>query len=105
MPNGSLEKWLHSHNCFLDMLQRLNVTVDVALALEYLHHGYSMPIIHCDIKPSNVLLDEDMVVHVSDFGISKMLGVGASTARTKTLATIGYTAPGDHVYSVSYNIS
>ncbi|CAN6553021.1 unnamed protein product [Malus baccata var. baccata] len=87
------------------MLQRLNIIVDVALALEYLHHGYSMPIVHCDINPSNVLLDEDMVAHVSDFGISKLLGEGASTARTKTLATIGYTAPGDHVYSVSYNIS
>ncbi|RXH86137.1 hypothetical protein DVH24_017190 [Malus domestica] len=84
------------------MLQRLNIIVDVALALEYLHNGYSMPIVHCDIKPSNVLLDE--VAHVSDFGISKLLGEGASTARTKTLATIGYTAPGDHVYSVSYNI-
>ncbi|KAM3393901.1 hypothetical protein P3S68_002902 [Capsicum galapagoense] len=48
--------------------------IDVACALEYLHHGCSLPVIHCDVKPSNVLLDEDIVAHLSDFGISKLLG-------------------------------
>ncbi|KAM3306598.1 hypothetical protein P3S67_013468 [Capsicum chacoense] len=48
--------------------------IDVACALEYLYHGCSLPVIHCDVKPSNVLLDEDMVSHLSDFGISKLLG-------------------------------
>ncbi|KAL2538730.1 LRR receptor-like serine/threonine-protein kinase FLS2 [Forsythia ovata] len=93
MPNGSLEKWLYSHNYFLDMLKRLNIAIDVALALEYLHHGHIFPIVHCDLKPSNVLLDEDMVAHVSDFGIAKLFDEGESTAQTKTLATIGYMAP------------
>ncbi|PHT55319.1 putative LRR receptor-like serine/threonine-protein kinase [Capsicum baccatum] len=46
--------------------------IDVAYALEYLYHGCSFPVIHCDLKPSNVLLDEDMVSHLSDFGISKL---------------------------------
>ncbi|KAL2513237.1 putative LRR receptor-like serine/threonine-protein kinase [Abeliophyllum distichum] len=94
MPNGSLEKWLYSHNYFLDMLKRLNMVIDVALALEYLHHGHTFPIVHCDLKPSNVLLNEDMVAHVSDFGIAKIFDEGESTAQTKTLATIGYMAPG-----------
>ncbi|KAL2514807.1 LRR receptor-like serine/threonine-protein kinase FLS2 [Forsythia ovata] len=93
MPNGSLEKWLYSHNYFLDMLKRLNIAIDIALGLEYLHHGHTFPIVHCDLKPSNVLLDKDMVAHVSDFGIAKLFDEGESTAQTKTLATIGYMAP------------
>lgn len=58
MPNGNLEKWLYSDDHSLDLLQRLDIMRDVATALEYLHHGYSTPVIHCDLKPSNVLLDE-----------------------------------------------
>ncbi|KDO41213.1 hypothetical protein CISIN_1g039957mg [Citrus sinensis] len=75
MPNGSLEKRLYSHNYFLDILERLNIMIDVGSTLEYLHHGHSSaPIIHCDLKPTSILLDENMVAHVSDFGISKLLG-------------------------------
>ncbi|XP_028781416.1 receptor kinase-like protein Xa21 [Neltuma alba] len=93
MSTGSLDRWLYSHNYCLDILQRLNIMVDVATALEYLHHGISTPIVHCDIKPSNVLLDEDMVAHLSDFGMAKLLGEGQLETRTKTLATVGYMAP------------
>ncbi|KAH7568709.1 hypothetical protein JRO89_XS06G0035300 [Xanthoceras sorbifolium] len=93
MPNGSLEKCLYSGNCFLDILHRLNIMIDVASALEYLHFGYSIPIIHCDLKPNNVLLDESMIAHLSDFGISKLLGDEESMMQTETLATIGYMAP------------
>jgi LRR receptor-like serine/threonine-protein kinase FLS2 len=94
MSNGSVEKWLYSENYCLDFLQRLNIMIDVASALEYLHHGSSIPVVHCDLKPSNVLLDEDMVAHVSDFGISKLLDEGQSKTHTQTLATLGYVAPG-----------
>jgi LRR receptor-like serine/threonine-protein kinase FLS2 len=94
MSNGSVEKWLYSENSCLDFLQRLNIMIDVASALEYLHHGSSIPVVHCDLKPSNVLLDEDMVAHVSDFGISKLLDEGQSKTHTQTLATLGYIAPG-----------
>ncbi|XP_060190974.1 probable LRR receptor-like serine/threonine-protein kinase At3g47570 [Lycium barbarum] len=93
MPNGSLETCLYTHNYFLDILQRLSIMIDVACALEYLHHGCSLPVIHCDLKPSNVLLDEDMVAHLSDFSISKVLGEDVSNLYTKTLATFGYIAP------------
>ncbi|PQQ03304.1 hypothetical protein Pyn_29273 [Prunus yedoensis var. nudiflora] len=88
MPNGSLEKWLYSQNS-LNILQRLNIMIDAASALEYLHHGYSIPIVHCDMKPSNILLDDDMVAHVADFGIAKLLGGGDSITQTMTLATVG----------------
>ncbi|XP_054777284.1 LRR receptor-like serine/threonine-protein kinase FLS2 [Prosopis cineraria] len=72
---------------------KLNIMIDVASALEYLHSGSSTPVVHCDVKPSNVLLDENMVAHLSDFGIAKLLGDTESEIYTKTLATIGYMAP------------
>ncbi|XP_008371720.2 receptor kinase-like protein Xa21 isoform X2 [Malus domestica] len=94
MSNGSLERWLYSEKfCSLSILERLNIMIDVALALEYLHHGYPIPIVHCDLKPGNILLDENMVAHVADFGIAKLLGGGDSMTQTLTLATIGYMAP------------
>ncbi|KAL5789146.1 hypothetical protein ACOSQ2_004034 [Xanthoceras sorbifolium] len=95
MPNGSLAKCLYSNEFFLDILQRLNILIDVASALEYLHFGYSIPIVHCDVKPGNVLLDQDMVGHLSDFGIAKLLGGEESMTQTQTqtLATFGYMAP------------
>ncbi|PHT83049.1 hypothetical protein T459_11492 [Capsicum annuum] len=93
MPNGSLEKYLYSHYYFLDTKQRLSIMIDLACALEYLHHGCSLPVIHCDVKPSNVLLDEDMVAHLSDFGIAKLLGEDEGYLYTKTLRTLGYIAP------------
>ncbi|ESR49570.1 protein kinase domain-containing protein [Citrus sinensis] len=94
MPHGSLEKCLYSSNYILDIFQRLNIMIDVASALEYLHFGYSVPIIHCDLKPSNVLLDDNMVAHLSDFGMAKpLLKEDQSLTQTQTLATIGYMAP------------
>ncbi|KAL1562633.1 non-specific serine/threonine protein kinase [Salvia divinorum] len=93
MPNGNLEKWLYSRNRCLNFMERLNIMIDVASALEYLHHGCSTPIVQSDLKPSNVLLDEDMVAHVSDFGIAKLLCGGDSMVLTNTLGTLGYIAP------------
>ncbi|CAI9090545.1 OLC1v1025344C1 [Oldenlandia corymbosa var. corymbosa] len=93
MPNGSLEKWLYSHNYFLDIFQRLDIMIDVASALDYLHNGHVTPVVHCDVKPRNVLLDEDMIGHVCDFGIAKLLTAENATAVTQTFATIGYIAP------------
>nr|XP_004236659.2 probable receptor-like protein kinase At5g18500 [Solanum lycopersicum] len=93
MLNGTLDKWLYNHNFFLDMLQRLSIMIDVASAIDYLHNGYSTPVVHCDLKPSNVLLDNEMVGHVSDFGIAKLLGAGEDFVQTRTIATIGYITP------------
>ncbi|XP_042034612.1 probable LRR receptor-like serine/threonine-protein kinase At3g47570 [Salvia splendens] len=93
MPNGSLDKWLYSSMHCLDLIQRLKIAIDVAAALEYLHHGHTCPVVHRDVKPSNVLLDEDMVAHLGDFGIGKLFDDGEVVVQTQTLATIGYAAP------------
>nr|CAD1834118.1 unnamed protein product [Ananas comosus var. bracteatus] len=94
MPNGSLEKWLYSHNHYLDLIQRINIMTDVALALEYLHHQCPTPVVHCDLKPSNILIDEDMSAHVSDFGIAKLISEDESCSiLTSAPGTIGYVAP------------
>ncbi|KAL5991546.1 hypothetical protein ACLOJK_012455 [Asimina triloba] len=79
IPRGSLEKWLHpdaelqrgSRN--LSFIQRLNIAIDVASALDYLHNHCERLIVHRDLKPSNILLDNDMVAKVSDFGLAKFL--------------------------------
>lgn len=68
--------------------------IDVACALDYPHHGYFIPVIRYDVKPYNVLLDEDMICHVNDFGIAKLLDTEESFVQTMTIATLGYIAPG-----------
>lgn len=99
MPNGNLDNWLHRQDYRLDLLQRIDIMLDVAMAIEYLHHGYDDQVVHCDLKPANVLLDADMVAHVSDFGISKILAHGKPNTQTNTLGTIGYLAPGNNHYN------
>ncbi|XVF77086.1 hypothetical protein PTKIN_Ptkin14bG0011800 [Pterospermum kingtungense] len=62
---------------------------NVASALEYLHQGHATPIVYCDLKPSNVLLDQDMGAHLRDFDVAKLLSQVDSVIQTVTLATIG----------------
>jgi LRR receptor-like serine/threonine-protein kinase FLS2 len=94
MSNGSLERWLYSYNYCLNLLQSVNIMVDVASTLDYLHHRLSESVVHCNLKTTNIFLDDDMVEHVGDFGIAKILVKNKDATRTKTLGTLGYIAPG-----------
>ncbi|XP_037479879.1 probable LRR receptor-like serine/threonine-protein kinase At3g47570 [Triticum dicoccoides] len=96
MPNGSLERWLHQEPRTLTLVQRLNIAVDVASALDYLHTNCEAPIAHCDLKPSNVLLDDDMVARVGDFGLARFLGGADPSGQASSVilkGSIGYIAP------------
>lgn len=104
MPNGSLDTWLHTKDRqlsrHLNLMQRINIAIDVAYALYYLHEECKRPVIHCDLKPSNILLDEDLTAHVSDFGLARLLlECGDNTIASQLSSygfqgTIGYAAPG-----------
>ncbi|KAF3681947.1 putative LRR receptor-like serine/threonine-protein kinase-like [Capsicum annuum] len=78
MSNGRLENWLYGEDFHLNLLQSVTAMLDAAMAIEYLHHGNDTPIVHCDLKTTNILLDEDLVAHVCDFGISKILAISKS---------------------------
>ncbi|CAK9168887.1 unnamed protein product [Ilex paraguariensis] len=79
MPNGSLEIHLYpSHGLSngLDLIQLVSICSDVAEGTAYLHHHSPVKVVHCDLKPSNILLDDDMTALVTDFGISRLIKGG-----------------------------
>uniref|UniRef100_A0A803LBV6 non-specific serine/threonine protein kinase n=1 Tax=Chenopodium quinoa TaxID=63459 RepID=A0A803LBV6_CHEQI len=95
MPNGSVERWLHE-NGNLSLLQRLDIAIDVAHAINYLHCECGSQIVHCDLKPSNILLDNDMVARVADFGLAKVLHPPVHPNQSSSIGikgTVGYVAP------------
>jgi serine/threonine protein kinase len=110
MPQGDLHKLLYSTQDYKDspnlnlipMAQRISIVVDVADALDYLHHNNQGEMVHCDLKPSNILLDENMTAHVGDFGLARFkvdsttLSHGnPNTSSIGLVGTIGYVAPGN----------
>jgi serine/threonine protein kinase len=107
MPNGSLEAWLHPNSYndpqvrSLNLFLRLNIAIDVATVLDYLHSHGPMPIVHCDLKPSNVLLDDDMTAKVGDFGLARFLvqpddlPSQSMTSTSGIKGSIGYIPPGN----------
>ncbi|KAF0911402.1 hypothetical protein E2562_008284 [Oryza meyeriana var. granulata] len=103
MANGSLERCLYAGPpTELSLVQRVNICSDIAEGMAYLHHHSPVKVIHCDLKPSNVLINDDMTALVSDFGISRLVmsvggvanaaDVGASTANM-LCGSIGYIPP------------
>lgn len=94
MPNGSLDIHLfRSHTTLLKWSTRYQIALGVARGLTYLHEGCRDCIIHCDIKPENILLSDSFAPKIADFGMAKILGRDASRALTTFRGTIGYLAP------------
>eukprot|EP00253_Pinus_taeda_P010753 PITA_10753 len=104
MSNGSLEKHLYPNTndnsgedaCEMGLKTRLDIATDVAHAIEYLHHDSFVQVVHCDLKPNNVLIDEDMSGHVTDFGIARLVDETSTESLTSTLSlkgSMGYIAP------------
>ncbi|XP_057794255.1 receptor protein-tyrosine kinase CEPR1 [Salvia miltiorrhiza] len=92
MPNGNLWDALHKGKVVLDWPVRHQVALGVAQGLAYLHHDLMPPIIHRDIKSTNILLDVDYQPKVADFGIAKVLQAAEATT-TVVAGTYGYLAP------------
>ncbi|KMT14414.1 hypothetical protein BVRB_4g071930 [Beta vulgaris subsp. vulgaris] len=74
-------------------VERVQIAQGIAKGLLYLHEECSTQIIHCDIKPQNILLDEYKNVHISDFGLAKLLVLNQSQTTTAIRGTKGYVAP------------
>lgn len=100
MPNGSLWERLHTESGGklggLDWETRYEIAVGAARGLEYLHHGWDRPILHRDVKSSNILLDECFKPRIADFGLAKVLyAAGGGDSSVHVIAgTHGYIAPG-----------
>uniref|UniRef100_A0ACD5WC20 Uncharacterized protein n=1 Tax=Avena sativa TaxID=4498 RepID=A0ACD5WC20_AVESA len=109
MPKGDLHNFLYSTEddgnssklSYISLAQRLSLVVDISDAVAYLHHNNQGSIVHSDLKPSNILLDNDMVAHVGDFGLARLevypvsssLGDSTSASSIAIRGTIGYIAP------------
>lgn len=89
---GSLEE-LVTDTKNLTYKRRLEVAIDVAKALVYLHHECYPPIVHRDVKASNVLLDKEGKAKVTDFGLARIVDIGDSHVSTIVAGTVGYVAP------------
>ncbi|XVF18363.1 hypothetical protein REPUB_Repub11eG0015000 [Reevesia pubescens] len=96
MPNGSLDRIIFGgqNKITLSWQKMFDIALGVTRGIEYLHQGCDMQILHFDIKPHNILLDENFIPKVADFGLAKLYSVDDSiVSLTAARGTIGYIAP------------
>ncbi|KAL8133765.1 G-type lectin S-receptor-like serine/threonine-protein kinase At5g35370 [Apium graveolens] len=93
MNRGSLDCTLFGTGPVLEWQERLDIALGIARGLAYLHSGCEHKIIHCDVKPENILLQEQFQAKISDFGLSKLLSPEQSSQFTTMRGTRGYLAP------------
>ncbi|XP_021855705.1 G-type lectin S-receptor-like serine/threonine-protein kinase At5g35370 isoform X1 [Spinacia oleracea] len=93
MNHGSMDRTLFGNGPVLEWQERVDIALGTAHALAYLHSGCERKIIHCDVKPENILLHDHFQPKVSDFGLSKLLNPEQSSHFTTMRGTRGYLAP------------
>ncbi|KAJ0662724.1 putative protein kinase RLK-Pelle-WAK family [Helianthus annuus] len=96
IPNGTLSDHIHNvkgKSSAFTWDIRLRIATETAEALSYLHSSASVPIIHRDVKPMNILLDENYVAKVADFGASKLIPIDQIELATIVQGTLGYLDP------------
>ncbi|CAL5048247.1 unnamed protein product [Urochloa decumbens] len=99
MENGSLDRWLHHRDregapAPLDWPTRLAIAIDAAKGLSYMHHNCAQPIVHRDVKSSNILLDPDFQAKIADFGLARILVKSGEPESVSAIGgTFGYMAP------------
>ncbi|CAN4119607.1 unnamed protein product [Withania somnifera] len=93
MNRGSLDRTLFGNVPVLEWQERVEIALGSARGLAYLHSGCEQKIVHCDVKPENILLHDNFQAKISDFGLSKLLNREQSSLITTMRGTRGYLAP------------
>ncbi|KAF3440542.1 hypothetical protein FNV43_RR18826 [Rhamnella rubrinervis] len=96
MSNGSLADLLFKQAKRPYWEERVRIAIDVAKGIHYLHEECKSPIIHCDVKPQNILMDDFWRAKISDFGLAKLLMPDQTRTFTGVRGTRGYLAPEWH---------